>query len=74
VFLIINCPTCGKIIMANAANQSRTCPNCGVKISINRAKVLAKSKTSQRALELIQNIKQRENKDSYQVTYKKFKA
>jgi hypothetical protein len=60
--------------MAHAANQSRTCPNCEVKISLNEAKVLAKCKTSQRALELIQNIKQKENKSSYMVTYKKFKT
>ena len=60
--------------MANAANRSRTCPDCGIKIAIYEAKVLAKSKTSYRALELIQIIKQKENKNTLHVDYKKFKT
>jgi len=73
MYIIINCPTCGKIIMANTANKSRTCPYCRVKLSTYEAKILAKSETTHRALELIQFLKQKENKDSHQVTFKKFK-
>mgnify|MGYP003566024332 CR=1 FL=1 len=59
--------------MANSANQSRTCPVCGEKFSIIGAKVLAKSKTTQRALKLIQIIKHDEKKDVNQSSYRKFK-
>jgi hypothetical protein len=60
--------------MANTANQSRSCPNCGFKFSIIGTKALAKSKTSKKALKLIQILKQKEKKDTNQATFKKFKA
>jgi DNA-directed RNA polymerase subunit RPC12/RpoP len=60
--------------MANTANQSRTCPYCGSKITIYGARVLAKSETTQEAVEIIQHLKQKKNKDPHPVTFKKFKA
>jgi len=74
MYLIINCPTCAKIIMASTANQTKTCPHCGSKIQIYGAKILAKAETTQEALEIIQHLKQRENDDPHLVTFKKFKA
>jgi predicted RNA-binding Zn-ribbon protein involved in translation (DUF1610 family) len=73
MYLIINCPSCGKIIMASTANKTRSCPHCGVKVSIQGAKVLARSRTTQEAVEIIQHLKSQKNKDTHPVTFKKFK-
>jgi DNA-directed RNA polymerase subunit RPC12/RpoP len=74
MYLIINCPTCGKIIMASTANRTKTCPHCGAKISLYGAKVLARTEDVQEATAIIQHLKQRENKDPSPITFKKFKA
>ena len=74
MYLIINCPSCGKIIMASTANRTKTCPHCGSKIQIFNAKILAKAKSTQDALEIIQHLKQKENTDPHPVTFKKFRA
>ena len=73
MYLIITCPTCGKIIMASTASRTKSCTHCGAKIQIHNAKILGKSKTTQGALEIIQRLKQRENQDPSLVTFKKFK-
>ena len=73
MYLVINCPSCGKIIMASTANMTRSCPHCSAKIDVRGAKVLARSRTTQEAVEIIQELKQRKSKDS-PVTFKKFRA
>ena len=73
MYLVINCPSCGKIIMASTANITRSCPHCSAKIDVRSAKVLARSRTTQEAVESIQELKQRKSMDS-PVTFKKFRA
>lgn len=73
MYLIINCPSCGKIIMASTANKTRSCTHCGVVIQVQGAKVLAKSRTTQEAVEIIQHLKSQKIKDEHPVTFKKFK-
>jgi len=73
MYLVINCPSCGKIIMASTANMTRSCPHCSLKVDVRGAKVLARSRTTQEAVELIQELKQQKSKDS-PVTFKKFRA
>ena len=74
MYLIINCPSCGKIIMASTANRTKTCPHCGTKIQTHNAKILAKADSTQEALDIIQHLKQGKNTDPNQVTFKKFRA
>lgn len=73
MYLIVNCPSCGKIIMTSTANKTRSCPHCGVKVSVREAKVLGRSRTSQEAVDIIQHLKAKKNKDAHPVTFKKFK-
>ena len=73
MYLIINCSSCGKIMMASTANKIRSCPHCGVKVPVHGAKVLARSITSLDAVEIIQQLKAKKNKDDHPVTFKKFK-
>jgi DNA-directed RNA polymerase subunit RPC12/RpoP len=73
MYLIINCSSCGKIIMASTANRTKTCTHCGVKVDLHGARVLARSDTTTEALAIIQELKQRKSKDS-PVTFKKFRV
>ena len=74
MYLVINCPSCGKIIMASTANKTRSCTHCGVKIQVHTAKVLARSKTTQEAVKIIQYLKSKGNTDPSTVTFKRFKV
>ena len=73
MYIILNCPSCGRIMMANTANKTRSCPHCNAKVPVHGAKVLARSRTSQEAVEIIQQLKAANNKDPHPVTFKKFK-
>lgn len=73
MYLVIHCPCCGMIILASTASMTKSCPHCSAKIEVRGAKVLARSRTAQEAVEIIQEIKQRKTKDS-PVTFKKFRA
>ena len=59
--------------MANTNNLTKTCSHCGSKTSISNAKVVARADTSQKALEIIQYLKQKESNDPHSVNFKKFK-
>jgi hypothetical protein len=58
--------------MANTNNLTKTCSHCGSKTSIFNAKVLARANTTQKAIEIIQYLKQKESNNSHSVTFKKF--
>ena len=73
MYIIINCHSCGKIIMASTANRTKTCTHCGVKVDLQGARVLARSDTTTKALAIIQELKQRKSKDS-PITFKKFRV
>jgi DNA-directed RNA polymerase subunit RPC12/RpoP len=73
MYLIINCYSCGKIIMASTASRTKSCTHCGAKVDLHGARVLARSNTTTEAVAIIQELKQRKSKDS-PVTFKKFRA
>ncbi len=73
MYIIINCHSCGKIIMASTASRTKSCTHCGVKVDLHGARVLARSNTTTEAVAIIQELKQRKSKDS-PVTFKKFRA
>jgi DNA-directed RNA polymerase subunit RPC12/RpoP len=73
MYLIINCHSCGKIIMASTASRTKSCTHCGAKVDLHGARVLARCNTTTEAVEIIQELKQRKSKDS-PVTFKKFRA
>ena len=74
MYVVINCPTCGKIILANTADKTRLCPHCESKIPILGTRILARSRTTQEAVDIIQHLKSKKNKDDHAITFKKFKG
>jgi ribosomal protein L37AE/L43A len=74
VYLIARCPSCGKHIMANTANKTRTCPHCGFKAELFSLRVLGRAETGQDAVRMIQRLKEMETKRSPGASFKRFKA
>jgi ABC-type ATPase with predicted acetyltransferase domain len=74
MYNIVNCPSCGNIIMANTAHRTKTCPHCGSKAKLINLKILAKTKSSHEAVKIIQYLKEKKSKEPNRVTFKKFKV
>lgn len=74
MYLIANCPSCGKIMMANTANRTRTCSHCGYKASLYGLRVLARAKTSQDATEIIQKLKEQQSSSGWAPEFKRFQV
>jgi predicted RNA-binding Zn-ribbon protein involved in translation (DUF1610 family) len=74
MYIIARCPSCGKIIMANEANKTRMCPHCGAKANLFSLRVLARAKTSQEAVKVIQHLKEAQSDEDWAPRFKKFKT
>jgi RNA polymerase subunit RPABC4/transcription elongation factor Spt4 len=73
MYIIGNCPTCGKLMLASTANKTRTCPNCGSHVNILGLKVIAQTNSSQEATRIIQILKEKELRND-NPSFKHFKT
>ncbi|HUV54889.1 MAG TPA: DUF1922 domain-containing protein [Candidatus Krumholzibacteriaceae bacterium] len=60
--------------MANTANKTRTCPHCGFKADLFSLRVLARAETSQDAVKIIQQLKERAAERRPGVSFKRFRV
>ncbi len=58
VTFVVVCSKCGGFLLAKADQKTRTCPYCGSKVVLERAKKLGSAKTSLEASTLLQRLKQ----------------
>jgi DNA-directed RNA polymerase subunit RPC12/RpoP len=56
--LIIKCSKCGGLLLAQAAQETRSCPYCSFRISVDRAMKLATAKNAYEASNILQKLKQ----------------
>ncbi|MBX5328328.1 MAG: DUF1922 domain-containing protein [Candidatus Bathyarchaeota archaeon] len=56
-FLIVVCSKCGGFLLAKAAQKTRTCPYCGFKVELKKAKKVASAKTAYEASAILRKIK-----------------
>ncbi len=54
---VIECNQCSGLLLASADQKSRTCPFCGIKVNLQRAKRLAIADNSLIASEILRKIK-----------------
>lgn len=73
MYLIARCPSCGRHIMANTANKTRTCPHCRHRADLHSLRVLARAESSREAVMLIQRLKEK-SQDSPEATFKRFRV
>jgi DNA-directed RNA polymerase subunit RPC12/RpoP len=55
---IITCTNCGNLLIATDGQKTRTCPYCGKKITVNKAKHVASARNAFEASKLLQKLKQ----------------
>ena len=61
-------------MMANTANKTRTCPHCGFKAELFSLRVLTRTETSQDAVKIIQQLKERAAEKRGGVRFKRFRV
>jgi len=57
--LIIVCNRCGGLFMAADGQKTKTCPYCGTRVDVRRAKKVAAAKSAFEASEILRDIKSR---------------
>jgi DNA-directed RNA polymerase subunit RPC12/RpoP len=55
--LIIVCNLCGRLFLAAATQKTRTCPYCGTRVDVRKAKKVASAKSAFEASEMLQKLK-----------------
>jgi DNA-directed RNA polymerase subunit RPC12/RpoP len=56
-FLIVVCGKCGGFLLARAEQRTRTCPYCGFKVLVEKAKKVASAKNAYEASEILRKLK-----------------
>jgi DNA-directed RNA polymerase subunit RPC12/RpoP len=56
-FLIVVCGKCGGFLLAKAEQKTRTCPYCGFKVLVEKAKKVASAKNAYEASEILRKLK-----------------
>ncbi len=57
--LVIECPSCGGLLMAAEDQKTRTCPYCGARIDVRRANKLAAAEDAFTASSILRELKKR---------------
>jgi DNA-directed RNA polymerase subunit RPC12/RpoP len=57
--LIIACNRCGNLFLAAEGQKTRTCPYCGTRVDVRKAKKVASAKNAFEASQMLRNIKSR---------------
>ncbi|MEM3725516.1 MAG: DUF1922 domain-containing protein [Candidatus Bathyarchaeia archaeon] len=57
--LIVACGKCGGFFLAKSEHKTRTCPYCGSKVIIEKAKKVASAENAQRASAILQELKRK---------------
>jgi LSD1 subclass zinc finger protein len=63
MYLIVVCSGCGRLLVTNRGAKSRSCPYCGVRVKLAKAKLVGSAKTAREASELAQRLKQRRHEE-----------
>lgn len=56
-FLIVVCGRCGKLLLAKTGQKARTCPYCGFKVAVEKAKKVASAENAHQASTILRKLK-----------------
>jgi DNA-directed RNA polymerase subunit RPC12/RpoP len=59
LYVVVNCPRCGGLMLAKTVHRTRSCPHCGHRALLRDLKVLARTDSPREAVALIQALKER---------------
>jgi len=55
--LVIQCHRCGGFLLAKADQKTRTCPYCGVQVTVAKARKIASAENAYAASEILRKLK-----------------
>jgi DNA-directed RNA polymerase subunit RPC12/RpoP len=55
--LVVVCGRCGGLLLAKADQKTRTCPYCGAKIDVEKARTVATAANAYKASEILRKLK-----------------
>lgn len=61
MYVVVRCPRCGELLLANTANQTRTCPNCNHRVELRTLRVYGRAETPAEATELMKRLKAKDS-------------
>jgi DNA-directed RNA polymerase subunit M/transcription elongation factor TFIIS len=54
---VVECQKCSGLLLAGKVQRTRTCPYCGTKVQVQKAKRLASAETAFQASEMLRKLK-----------------
>ena len=74
MYLIVNCPNCRRLMMANSENKTRKCPSCGNTAQVHSLQVVVRVRDQRDAVETIQKLKESKGKVDSLHLFKKLRT
>lgn len=59
MYVVVNCPRCGGLMLAKTVHRTRSCPRCGYRAELRGLRVLGRTDSSTEAVALIQALKEK---------------
>ena len=56
-YLVVQCPYCGGFLACPARLKTKTCPYCGRRFQLARARIVARARSGREAGEIVRRIK-----------------
>ncbi len=72
MYIIVRCPSCGSLQLANMDNKTKLCTNCGHRSELRTLKVYGRARTPHEASELMRHLKEVDGPgEGYKPTFKR---
>lgn len=59
LYVVVNCPRCGGLMLAKTVHRTRSCPHCGQRSKLHGLRVLGRTSSPAEAVALIQALKEK---------------
>lgn len=59
MYVVVNCPRCGGLMLAKTVHRTRSCPHCGHRAELRGLRVLGRTESPREAVALIQALKEK---------------
>ena len=63
-YLVLECTECNRYFLAVSENRTRTCPYCGKRVKVEKARIASRSDKAEEARLILQKLKMKEVESS----------
>ncbi len=60
MYIVVNCPHCGSLMVARAENRTRSCPRCNHRADLRGLRIVARAETAREASAILRALKAKE--------------